>query len=83
MPIVDAVKACFRKYADFEGRATRSEYWWFFLAMVLGSAVTFVIGYRLYVSFSLITLMPTIAVGARRLHDTNWATESPLQVSIY
>jgi len=71
MPIVDAVKACFAKYADFNGRATHSEYWWFFLMVLLGSAVTITIAYRLYVLFSLVTLLPMIAVGARRLHDTN------------
>jgi len=71
MPIVDAVKACFAKYADFHGRATRSEYWWFFLAVLLGSAVTLAVAYKLYVLFALVTLLPMIAVGARRLHDTN------------
>jgi uncharacterized membrane protein YhaH (DUF805 family) len=71
MPIVDAVKACFAKYADFNGRATRSEYWWFFLAVLLGSAVAMIISYRLYTLVSLIILLPMIAVGARRLHDTN------------
>ncbi len=71
MPIVDAVKACFAKYADFNGRATCSEYWWFFLAVLLGSAVTVTIAYRLYVLFSLVTLLAEVAVGARRLHDTN------------
>jgi uncharacterized membrane protein YhaH (DUF805 family) len=71
MPIVDAVKACFAKYADFNGRATRTEYWWFFLAVLLGSAVALIVSYRLYVLFSLVTLLPMIAVGARRLHDTN------------
>jgi uncharacterized membrane protein YhaH (DUF805 family) len=71
MPIGDAVKACFAKYADFNGRATRSEYWWFFLAVLLASAITATIAYRLYLLFSLVTLLPMIAVGARRLHDTN------------
>ena len=71
MPIVDAVKTCFRKYADFNGRATRTEYWWFFLAVLLGSAITSLIALRIYALFSLVTLLPLIAVGARRLHDTN------------
>jgi uncharacterized membrane protein YhaH (DUF805 family) len=71
MPIVDAVKACFRKYADFSGRATRTEYWWFFLAVLLGSAVAWLISLRIYTLFSVVTLLPMIAVGARRLHDTN------------
>jgi len=71
MPIVDAVKACLAKYADFDWRARRSEYWWFFLAVVLGSAVASLISMRLYALFSLVTLLPLIAAGARRLHDTN------------
>jgi uncharacterized membrane protein YhaH (DUF805 family) len=71
MPIVDAVKTCFAKYADFNGRASRGEYWWFFLAVLLASAVAITISYRLYTLISLLTLLPTIAVGARRLHDTN------------
>ena len=71
MPIVDAVKACFAKYGELNGRAKRSEYWWFFLAVLLGRAVTVTIAYRLYVVSSLVTLLSMIAVGARRLHDTN------------
>jgi uncharacterized membrane protein YhaH (DUF805 family) len=71
MPIVDAVKTCLTKYADFDGRATRTEYWWFFLAVLLGSAVTSLITLRVYALFSLVTLLPMIAAGARRLHDTN------------
>jgi uncharacterized membrane protein YhaH (DUF805 family) len=71
MPIVDAVKACLAKYADFNGRATRTEYWCFFLAVLLGSAVASLIALRVYALFSLVTLLPMIAVGARRLHDTN------------
>ncbi len=71
MPIVDAVKACFTKYADFNGRATRTEYWWFFLAVLLGSAAATLITLKIYALFSLATLLPMIAVGARPLHDTN------------
>jgi uncharacterized membrane protein YhaH (DUF805 family) len=71
MTFLDAVKTCLAKYADFNGRATRHEYWWFFLAVLLGSAVASTIGYRDYALFALATLLPMIAVGARRLHDTN------------
>ena len=69
--MIDAVKACLAKYADFDGRATRAEYWWFFLAVLLGSAAASVIGFRTYALFALVTLLPMVAVGARRLHDTN------------
>ena len=38
--MIEATKACLRKYATFSGRARRSEYWWFFLAAYLaGMAV--------------------------------------------
>lgn len=39
MGMVDAVKTCFRKYADFSGRASRPEYWWFFLFTVIITAI--------------------------------------------
>ena len=71
MPLVDAVKAGFAKYADFNGRATRTEYWWFFLAVLIGSAIGSLIAVRVYALFTLVTLLPMIAVGARRLHDMN------------
>ena len=71
MPIVDALKSCFAKYADFNGRAARSEYWWFFLAVLLASAIASIIAIKLYVLISLVTLLPMLAVGTRRLHDVN------------
>jgi len=70
-PISDAAKTCFAKYADFEGQACRAEFWWFFLFVVLGSAIASLISVRIYVLFGLVTLLPILAVGARRLHDTN------------
>lgn len=35
MTFTDAIKSCIGKYATFEGRAPRSEYWWFYLFYVL------------------------------------------------
>ena len=60
----EAISICFKKYADFTGRARRSEYWWFMLFCVLLSLVTCGIG-------SLAVLIPSYAVMVRRLHDTN------------
>jgi uncharacterized membrane protein YhaH (DUF805 family) len=71
MTFFEAIKTCLLKYADFEGRATRAEYWWFFLAVVIGSAVTSIISYKDSALFSLVTIVPMLAAGARRLHDTN------------
>ncbi|MCL5741540.1 MAG: DUF805 domain-containing protein, partial [Betaproteobacteria bacterium] len=35
MDFVQAIKSCLGQYATFSGRASRSEYWWFFLFQVL------------------------------------------------
>ena len=75
-----------RKYADFRGRATRKEYWLYQLslalislaimavalilyvldAVALGTAAIF-----LYVALALGTIVPSLSVWVRRLHDTN------------
>lgn len=39
MSFGDAVKTCFKKYATFSGRARRSEFWWFYLALWVINAV--------------------------------------------
>lgn len=39
MGFVDAIKTCFRNYFTFAGRASRPEYWWFVLFVVLGVIV--------------------------------------------
>ena len=83
-PMVTPVKAVvqgFRNYADFGGRATRAEFWWWLLFLVIGSAVFTGIdsligwGSLLNTLFGLAILLPTLAVTARRLHDigkTGW-----------
>lgn len=80
MSFQDSVKICLSKYADFSGRARRSEYWWFFLFNVLVSIVASIIDAILGTRSgnfgviegiaSLALLLPGLAVGARRLHDT-------------
>ncbi|MBR6339050.1 MAG: DUF805 domain-containing protein [Alloprevotella sp.] len=39
MSFGDAVKTCFKKYASFKGRARRSEFWWFYLAIYVVNSV--------------------------------------------
>ena len=76
MPFPDAVKICLSKYVDFKGRARRSEYWWFFLfnviVSIVASIIDAVIGNQVieYLA-ALALLLPNIAVGIRRLHDTS------------
>lgn len=71
MTFVESIKTCFSKYADFSGRASRSEFWWWALFHLIASIMLGVISHKLSAVFSLATLLPYLAVGARRLHDTN------------
>lgn len=71
MTFGEAIKTCFSKYATFEGRASRSEYWWWFLFTFLASAATGIVSDKLSALFSLAVLLPSLAVGVRRLHDTD------------
>lgn len=84
MGFMEAVKSVvLHRYADFQGRSRRSEYWWFYLfqvllsfagqilAGILGSILPIlglIIGILLIVAF-LGLLIPGIAVSIRRLHD--------------
>lgn len=83
-----AVRAVLSKYATFEGRAPRSEFWWWALAVFLMFIVTRLIdgalvapllgfsafapeaGQPLSLLLALGIILPNIAVGVRRLHDT-------------
>jgi len=71
MTFQESIKTCFSKYADFNGRAVRSEYWWFALFIVLVSMGLGIISEIVSGLFSLAVLIPSIAAAARRLHDTN------------
>lgn len=69
MTFGESISTCFSKYATFDGRATRSEYWWFFLFTFLVSAALSIVSEALSGVFSLGVLLPSLAVGVRRLHD--------------
>lgn len=65
----------FENYTNFEGRARRKEYWMFFLFnLIFSYSLTFLDLFVLKTGFinliySLILLLPSIAVGVRRMHD--------------
>jgi uncharacterized membrane protein YhaH (DUF805 family) len=72
----EAIRSVFSNYATFEGRAARSEYWFFFLFCFLVQVAGNILLYRLPLMqevvlglFGLVVLIPSIAVAARRLHD--------------
>lgn len=71
MNFQDAVKICFSKYADFNGRASRPEYWYFALFIFLGAMIVHYVSPMIGALFSLGTMLPSIAAATRRLHDTN------------
>jgi uncharacterized membrane protein YhaH (DUF805 family) len=76
MQIQEAVETCVaKKYADFDGRATRSEFWWFMLFCMIINALLGVAAEWAAGIFFLAMLVPTLAVGTRRLRDTG---RSPL-----
>ena len=83
MTFMESVRTCLKEsYFGFEGRAPRSEYWWFALFAVLLGIVASIIdgilgtvtanGIGLISSIaSLALIIPSIAVAVRRLHDTD------------
>lgn len=82
MSFMTAVQTVLSKYATFNGRARRSEYWWFVLFYLLVAVVATVIdsaaglpqtaGYGpVTMLATLALLLPSLAVTARRLHDTS------------
>ena len=68
--IQKAVKTCLTKYADFNGRAARPEFWWFVLAQFVVGVILNMVWSPLGALFSLGVLVPSLAAGSRRLHDT-------------
>ena len=83
MTFQDAVRTCLQvKFSDFSGRARRSEYWFFALFNIILSVVANtlnsllhlpkfgILGGLLPLVVTLALLVPGIAVGVRRLHDT-------------
>ena len=68
----------YRNYFNFDGRARRSEYWYFilfnFLVSLLLLSLIFLIkgaAIVLYVLYVLATIIPNVALTIRRIHDTN------------
>jgi uncharacterized membrane protein YhaH (DUF805 family) len=72
--IMNYILKALRKYAEFNGRASRSEFWYFFLVyMIIGVGIDLFGEYTnnptLSSIFTFVTLVPYIAVSFRRMHD--------------
>lgn len=82
-PVDWAKRPILEKYADFSGRAARPEFWWYVLALVIAFIIVAIvenilgIAHMIYawgpltLLLRLATIVPSLAVAARRLHDTN------------
>jgi uncharacterized membrane protein YhaH (DUF805 family) len=77
MSFTESIRICLGNYANFDGRARRPEYWWFFLFYVILAVLAGIIDSALFggigvlgIIVFLALIVPSLAVGARRLHDT-------------
>lgn len=64
----------FQNFANFNGRARRSEYWYFVLFNIIASVLVAVLSSAIkipviYLIYVLIAFLPGLAVGIRRMHD--------------
>lgn len=86
VPFTEAVRRFLRKYTVFTGRASRAEFWWWWLtSFAIGLVLQLVpqvftpdtpvlenpVGSYLFMLWVLATLIGSLALGARRLHDAN------------
>ena len=75
---IDAIKIGFKKYFDFNGRASRSEYWYFWLFGWVTNIILLTLAFKVSKVFFwievivfLAMIIPWISLTARRLHDSN------------
>lgn len=72
MDFMSAVKVCLtEKYCSFNGRASRSEFWWFMLACVLIIFIAAFVSEKLCYIAIIAIFLPMLSACVRRLHDTN------------
>lgn len=75
MSIIDTILQSLKKYADFSGRASRSEFWCFFVFVIIAQALAgfvgliFGVGPVLSGIVGALLIVPQLSVAVRRLHD--------------
>lgn len=70
MSFPEALSTCFKKYIDFKGRASRAEFWWFSLLVLIVETFCILALGEWGLLLVLPLFVPYYAVGCRRLHDT-------------
>jgi uncharacterized membrane protein YhaH (DUF805 family) len=95
MTLLESIKICFQKYVAFNGRAKRTEFWYFFLFTCLGAICLSILDMAIFprnevgvlsLIFTVLTFLPYISVTCRRLHDTNrsgWWQGLPYAVMLF
>ena len=74
MNFLESIQTCYKKFFDFSGRASKSEYWWFQLYNAIIYVLSFVFQGDLVSLLSIliiVNLIPVYAVGVRRIHDSD------------
>ncbi len=74
MNFTKSIQTCYKKFFDFSGRASKSEYWWFQLYGIIIYGLLFVFQGDLAFVFSILAIaniIPLWAAAVRRLHDTD------------
>ena len=75
MTFSESISTCFKKYFVIQGRASKSEFWWFQLLWMASFFIMFIfeglepVTYFFY-GIIVIIFIPLFTVGVRRLHDT-------------
>ncbi len=70
MTFFESIRTCLVNYAQFNGRASRPEFWWFILFVVLVASALAYLHETLSTIFLIAFLLPLLAAGARRLRDS-------------
>ena len=80
MGMVEAFTTAWRKSFEYEGKATRAEFWWFYLANFIASMIfSFIFFVASFTNVSIIPLtslyffgqiFPSLSVSVRRIRDT-------------
>lgn len=71
MNFFQSIKSVYKNYWNYKGRASRSEYWYFYLFSFLVALLLTISSSFLNLIFIVLNLIPNLFVAIRRLHDTN------------
>ena len=74
MTFTESISICIKKYFTLEGRASKSEFWWFQLLWAASFFISFIFETEpvtyFFMGIIIIIFIPLFTVGVRRLHDT-------------